>query len=87
LKNTALEKIMRDAQLETKGTIHNKSIQILAYDDDNDTVSSVKEAFLALSAAAKTIRVNEEKTKLMQVTKRPITLSERDTGSYNFETV
>jgi hypothetical protein len=36
-------------------------------------VSSVKEAFLALSAAAKTmgLKVKEEKMKLIQITKRP----------------
>lgn len=59
--------------------------------DDTDTVgckvSTVKEAFLAPSPAAETMRVNEEKKRFMQVTKRPITLSEIDTGSYNFETV
>jgi hypothetical protein len=47
---------MRDAQLETKGTVYNKSIQILTYADDTDivrqTVSSVMEAFLPLLAAA-----------------------------------
>jgi hypothetical protein len=53
------------------------------------TVSSVKEAFLALSATAKTVRlkVNEEKMKFMQVTKRPITSSKTEIGSYNFEIV
>jgi hypothetical protein len=64
----------RDAHLETKGTICNTSIHIFAYSDDIDivgrTVNSVKEAIIALSAAAKTIEltVNEEKTKFMEVT-------------------
>lgn len=61
------------------------------YVDDSDiagrTESSVKEEFLARSDAAKTLRlkVNEEKTKLMQVTKRPHHL--RQIGSYNFQIV
>ena len=56
LFNIAVEKIIRDAELETKGTIYSKPIQILAYADDIDTVgrtiNSIKEAFLALSKAA-----------------------------------
>jgi hypothetical protein len=52
-------------------------------------VSSVKEAYLALSAAAKTVRlkVNEEKMKFMQVTKRPVTSPKIEIGSYTFEIV
>jgi hypothetical protein len=44
---------------------------------------------LALAAAAKTmgLKVNNEKTKFMQVTKRPITSSKTEIGSYNFEIV
>jgi hypothetical protein len=30
----ALENVIRDSELETKGTIYNKSTQILAYIDD-----------------------------------------------------
>jgi hypothetical protein len=53
------------------------------------TVSSVKEAFFALSAAAKTmgLKVNEEKTKFMQVTKRSVTSYKIEIESYNFEIV
>jgi hypothetical protein len=50
---------VRDAELETKGATDNKSMQ---YADDSDivgrTVSSVKEAYIAPSAAAKTVRLN-----------------------------
>jgi hypothetical protein len=51
-------------------------------------MSSIKEAFVALSVAAKTmeLKVNEEKTKFMQVSKIPVISSKTDTGSYNFET-
>jgi hypothetical protein len=76
-----------------KYTIYNKSVYILAYTDDTDivgwTVISDKEAFLALSAATKTmgLKVNEEKMKCTQATKRPITSSEIEIGSYNFEIV
>jgi hypothetical protein len=69
---------MRGAQLETKGTVYNRSVHTLTYADDVDivglTLSSVEEAFLAHSAAAKTmeLKVNKEKTKFMQLTKRLI---------------
>jgi hypothetical protein len=36
--NKALQKVIRDSEIETKGTIHNKSIQTLAYADDIVTV-------------------------------------------------
>jgi len=76
--NIALEQIIRDAKLETKGTIYSKSFQILAYADDIDivdrTINSVKEVCLALSKAASNMGliINEEKTKFMQVTSKPI---------------
>ena len=78
LFNITLEKIIRDAKLETKGTIYSKSIQILAYADDivivGRTINSVKEACLALSKVASNMGliINEEKTKFMQVTSKPI---------------
>jgi sorting nexin-29 len=34
LFNISLEKVIRDAEIETRGTIFNKSVQILAYADD-----------------------------------------------------
>ena len=33
--NVALEKVIRDLEIETKGTIHNRSTQIPAYADDD----------------------------------------------------
>lgn len=37
LFNISLEKVMRDPAVETRGTIFNKSVQILAYADDKFT--------------------------------------------------
>jgi hypothetical protein len=76
-----------------EGCTTGNKIQTLAYADDIDivgqTVTSVKEALLALAAAAKTIgtKINEEKTKFKQVTKRLLTSSMIEIGSYNFKIV
>jgi hypothetical protein len=64
--NATLEKVLRDAQLETKGTICNKSIQILTCADVDIVgrrVSSVKETFFALSVAADTMGLKFMKRK------------------------
>jgi sorting nexin-29 len=34
LFNISLEKVIRDAEVETRGTVFNKSVQIMAYADD-----------------------------------------------------
>ena len=91
LHHKALEKISRDANLETKGTIYSKLIQIFSYFEDIDivswTINSIKEAFLALSKAASNMRltINEEKTKFMQVTSKSIIRSELLVGEQKFE--
>jgi hypothetical protein len=36
--NLALEKVIRDSEIETEGTTYNKSTQILAYTNDIVTV-------------------------------------------------
>jgi sorting nexin-29 len=50
LFNIALEKVIRDSGIQTRGTIFYKSIQILAYADDTDIIrrseSDIKKAFL-----------------------------------------
>lgn len=71
LFNLALEKIVRDAGIQTRGTIFYKSTQILAYADDIDIISrsenDLKKTFLALqnSAVKMGLNINEEKTKYM----------------------
>jgi hypothetical protein len=69
LFNIALEKAVRDAGIEKRGTIYHKSVQVLASADDIDiigrTTRAVKETFLKLEKAAQEIvlTVNESKTK------------------------
>jgi sorting nexin-29 len=76
LFNIALEKVIRDAAVNTRGTIFYKSVQILAYADDIDitgrTQSATIEAFTTLEKAAKGMNlfINQEKTKHMPVTKK-----------------
>jgi hypothetical protein len=67
--NISLEKVIRDAEVETGGTIFNKSVQILAYADDivitGRSLAVVKETFISMEKAAKEmgLTVNENKTK------------------------
>jgi hypothetical protein len=95
LFNVALEKVVRDAALNIRGTIFYKSVQILAYADDIDiigrTQSAMIEAFNSLEKAAKDMNllINQDKTKYMPVTKRshihyPHHL---EVGSYKFEVI
>jgi hypothetical protein len=66
-----LEVIVRQANLQTTGTIYNKETQLLAYVDDIDIVgrsqSVVRDAYLALERETAKIglKINEEKTKYM----------------------
>jgi len=95
LFNIALEKVVRDAALNIRGTVFYKSVQIIAYADDIDiigrTQSAMIEAFSSLEKPAKDMNllVNQEKTKYMPVTKRshihyPLYL---EVGSYKFEVI
>jgi sorting nexin-29 len=62
-----LEKLVRDAGIQTNGTIFYKSVQLLAYADDIDIIarspSALKETFLSLERAAGVmgLQINEEK--------------------------
>jgi hypothetical protein len=59
--NIALEKIIRDAAVNIRGTIFYKLVQILAYTDGNDiigrTQAAMIEAFTSLEKAAKGINL------------------------------
>jgi sorting nexin-29 len=71
LFNLALEKVVRNAGIQTNGTIFYKSVQLLAYADDIDIIArsqtALKEAFLLLERAAGEmgLKINEEKTKYL----------------------
>jgi sorting nexin-29 len=71
LFNIALEKIIRDANINQPGNIFYKSVQILAYADDIDIISrspkSLQEAKIALDTAARKmgLEINQAKTKYM----------------------
>jgi sorting nexin-29 len=95
LFNIALEKVIRDAAVNIRGTTFYKSIQILAYVVDIDiigrTQSAMIEAFTSLEKAAKDMNlfINQEKTKYMPVTKKshenyPHHL---EVGSYKFQVI
>jgi hypothetical protein len=77
LFNLALEKVIRDSEIETKRTIYNKSTQILAYTDDIVTVwrsiEALKKTIKKLMKAAQVmgLTINLQKTKYMEVTKKP----------------
>ena len=67
LFNIALEKVIRDAAVNTRGTIFYKSVQILAYADDIDiigrTQAAMIETFTSLEKAkGRNLFINQEKT-------------------------
>lgn len=74
LFNIALEKVIRQSNINTVGTIFNKSTQILAYADDIDIVArnfgELKNSFIRIqeSAAEIGLKVNIEKTNYMLAT-------------------
>jgi Reverse transcriptase (RNA-dependent DNA polymerase) len=73
LFNIALEGVFRRANLELKGTIFTKSIQLLGFADDVDIVGrnirAVTDAYSRMEREANKIglQVNEDKTKLLMV--------------------
>ena len=56
LFNLKLEKVIRDSEIETKGTIYNKNTQILAYADDmvivGRSIGALKETMKKLMKAS-----------------------------------
>jgi hypothetical protein len=77
LFNTALEKAVREANLDIKGVILHKSVQILAYADDVIVAryeNAVKDAFNRLEKASQKkmgLKINYDKTKYMETTCKP----------------
>jgi hypothetical protein len=73
LLNIALEKAVRVAGLDIRGTILHKSVQILAYADDivitGRYESTMKEVFIQLETAAKQmgLMINYDKIKYMEL--------------------
>ncbi|XP_054719192.1 uncharacterized protein LOC129228537 [Uloborus diversus] len=93
LFNLALEKVIRDSSINTRATILQRTIQILAYVDDIDIVGRRKqdviEAFVALENAAKELglTVNEEKTKFSVASTRIQDVQPLNIRNYTFEGV
>ena len=69
LFNIALEKIIHDANINQRGNIFYKSVQILAYADDiiSRSPKSLQEATIALDRAARRmgLEINQAKTKYL----------------------
>jgi hypothetical protein len=69
--NLALERVVRNAGIQTNRTIFYKSVQLLVYADDIDIIArsqaALKEAFISLERAAGEmgLKINEEKTKYL----------------------
>jgi sorting nexin-29 len=71
LFNLEMEKVVRNAGIQTNGTIFYKLVRLLAYADDTDIIArsqtALKEAFLSLERTAREmgLKINEEKTKYL----------------------
>jgi sorting nexin-29 len=93
LSNITLENIVRDADIQTNGTILYKSVQLLAYEDDMDTIVRsqplLKDAFPALEGAEGImgLRMNKEKTKHMITSQIGEQSDNITVGNYTFEVV
>jgi sorting nexin-29 len=78
LFNIALEKAVREANLDIRGTVLHRSVQIVACADDVVVVgrneNAVKDAFNRLDMAAQKmgLMINYDKTKYMETTCKPI---------------
>lgn len=95
--NIVLEGIVKNSNVNTRGTIFQKSVQLLAYADDIDIIGrtqrDVNGAFVSVQAEAEKmgLAVNEGKTKYMLSTRKDT--QHRRLGqnvsidSYNFEEV
>ncbi|GFW93109.1 putative endonuclease-reverse transcriptase [Trichonephila clavipes] len=74
-KFETLEKVVIDSNINSRGNIFNKSIQLLVFADDIDiiarTPTAVKQAFLSFEKEVlwTGLKINENKTKYMPCTK------------------
>ena len=94
LFNLSLEYVIREANIETNGTIFNKSLQALGYADDIDLVSmnlpNLVEALQKLVTSAERVGLylNEDKTKYMcSIREEQRTGHLVNFGRFNFESV
>jgi hypothetical protein len=95
LFNIALEKVIRDAAVNKRGTIFYKYFQILAYADDIDIIGRTRaamiEAFTSLEKGAEGMNlfINQEETKYMPVTKKSHASYPHylEVGPYKFQVV
>ena len=92
LFNIALEKVILDSSIQTRGTILFKNVQILAYADNIDlmahTISGLNEAFLKLEKSARNMGlvINQEKM-CMHSGKDTTSHQDLAIGNYVFERV
>jgi hypothetical protein len=93
LFNIALEKVIRDSGIERRGAIYHISVQVLAYADDLDIIGrserAVREAFTKFDKEALLmgLKINETKTKYMEITTNPTRTEFLAAGNYKFEKV
>jgi len=93
LFNIALEKVIWDTGIQTRGTIFFKTVQILAYADDIDlmarTIPGLNEAFLNPEKSARNMGliINQEKTVYMHSGKDTTLHQDFAIGKYIFKRV
>uniref|UniRef100_A0A1B0DRK3 Uncharacterized protein n=1 Tax=Phlebotomus papatasi TaxID=29031 RepID=A0A1B0DRK3_PHLPP len=93
LFNFALEVVIREVTINPRGSIYNRSVQILAYADDIDligrTTSHVQKAYAELETAASVmgLSVSESKTKYMVVSKKNRRQDQIACGNRKFDRV
>jgi len=91
LFNIALEKVVWDSGIQTRGTIFFKTVQILAYADDIDlmarTTLGLNEAFLNLEKSARNMGlvINQEKMVYMYSGKDTTWHQDLAIGNYMFK--
>jgi len=93
LFNIALEKVIRDMGIQTRGTIFFKTVQILAYANDIDlmacTTLGLNEAFLNLEKSARNMGlvINQEKAVYMYSGKDTTLHQDLAIGNFVFKRV